>query len=393
MKQTLKIEEIEKGIAHPLEKSSCNQQEYKEYGGITYPDLIFAELSLQKRPNSTWYTGANPSTNPKDIKYIDEEVVFLGPFSAHYGHFLLESISRLWFFLNPQNKKYKAIYLTETSHFNKNLLELLYLFGIDDSQLIEIKAPTQFKKIIIPEQSFYLNQYCTEEYINTIDQIKSSIQPSHYKKLYFSKKLTNKFNHRGIGENIIEKIFKQNGYKIIYPEKISIKEQISLLKGCKDFVTTSGTLAHQSLFVENSPSCNITILNRSNEENPSQNAINKHKKYNYKEINANFNFFVRDYTAPCLLGITDELEDFFKEKNFQYNKRYFCKKFKNNIYNYLIEYGKYHQEIRKIISKTNYNEFDKYIILENLLKLQKISFKHPIKTFFKKIKAKFKTQT
>ncbi|MBT7081621.1 MAG: excinuclease ABC subunit UvrA, partial [Chloroflexi bacterium] len=63
-------------------------------------------------------------------------VVFLGVLSGHYGHFILEGLSRLWYFLNPENVHLKAVYVSEVS--NNKFINFFSLFGLKDDNIIEV---------------------------------------------------------------------------------------------------------------------------------------------------------------------------------------------------------------------------------------------------------------
>ncbi|MCQ2741610.1 MAG: glycosyltransferase 61 family protein, partial [Alphaproteobacteria bacterium] len=63
-----------------------------------------------------------------------------------------------------------------------------------------------------------------------------------------------------MGEKEIEKVFKQNGYKIVYPEKLTLKNQIKCMGNAKEIVGVSGTGMHMALFAEKGTK--ITVLER-----------------------------------------------------------------------------------------------------------------------------------
>ena len=171
-----------------------------------------------------------------------------------------------------------------------NFLELIELFGIKKERLIRINKLTQFKKVIIPEPSVIVaddsdkmmwknkENYCyyTKEYKQIFEKIKSAIEPlgDEYKKVFYSRQNFDKAKSRDLGEHKeIQDFFESLGYKIISPEKLSVKEQIGIMKSCKNFVTFSGTLAHNLIFAE--PETNAIILNKSYQINPHQPLIDE----------------------------------------------------------------------------------------------------------------------
>ena len=315
----LKVQKVKNGIVHPL-ISNCNSHETS--GGVTDEYSKFIELSLTKRvspPNfscefTDWYSGASQNFESNSTEYIDEDVVFLGALSSHYGHFITEGLARLWFFLDSENAHYKCVYISDSR--NNRFLDCFRFFGIKDQDLIEITKPTRFRSVIVPEQSIRLHDYCHSKYKETIDKIKEKIEPAAYAKVFFSK--ANSGSGRAIGELPIQNIFEKNGFTVFIPEKMSMYETISVLKGCHEFVATSGTNIHNSIFMEDGKT--TICLNRSAHFHPLQTMIDSMKKLKatYVDIfifSTNNNFG----NEPCFVMMTSSLRQFFNDRNLRYN--------------------------------------------------------------------------
>ena len=75
------------------------------------------------------------------------------------------------------------------------------------------------------------------------------------------------------------------GYKIVFPETLTLNEQISLLKGCSEFVTTDGSTSHNAIFCKNDTK--LVIIRKSDYQNGYQAAINKLKDFNIVYIDSN----------------------------------------------------------------------------------------------------------
>ena len=336
-KSKLKIDKIPNGIVHPLQKNQHSSWEANLYGGVTDEFFNLIELSLTKRISpinfsiifNQWYNGANPNCSDENIDFVDEEVVFLGPLSKHYGHFILEGLSRLWFYLESNNTKYKAVYISSEGEDKFN--ELFNFFGIKKENILKIEKPTKFKTVIIPEQSIRLHDFYHVKYKETIDRIIERVNPSKYEKVYYSKRGLK--SGRAFGEESIENVFLKNGYKVFHPQNLSLYDQISILKGCKMFASTSGTSAHNAIFMNDGATC--ICLNRSAHFHPIQIMIEQMRglKSIYVDV---FIFSSRGSFAdvPCLLAPTRFLFNFYKSKGFSYDKFSHYKKMPK----YFIEY-------------------------------------------------------
>lgn len=318
----LRVQNVPHGIVFPLELSETNVHEQNQYGGVCTEDLKFVELSLTRRvspPNFTsnfvdWYRGANPAYSKENFDYIDETVVFIGALSKHFGHYILEGLSRLWFLLdreNLENFRYVCISDDGVDRFE----EFLRLFGLPAERVTRITRPTKFKAVIVPEQSIRLHDYYSKEYKATIDKIMSNIEPIANEKVYFSKR--ERKNDRAIGERPIELLLAKNGYAIYYPENMSVGETLSVLKGCKHFLATSGTNIHNSIFLRNEVT--IVCLNRSAHFHPIQIMIDRMRELNSIYVDS-YIFGVKTNwsSGPFLLFPTRYLLEFIKGENFAF---------------------------------------------------------------------------
>jgi len=343
-KGPLKIKRVPNGIVHPLQLSKVGGVEKNEFGGVTDEKLNFIKLSLIKRvspPNFTikfhnWYTGANPDHSFSDIDYIDESVVFLGALPKHYGHFILEGLSRLWFLLESKEVNCKCVYISGANEDRFN--DFFKLFGLKERDIIKITKPTKFRTVIVPEQSIRLHDYYHAKYKDTIDKIKKNIKSENIERVYFSKAKIK--NNRAIGEAAIEEVFLKNGFNVFHPEDLSMYEMIAVLKGCKVFAATSATNIHNSIFMNDDNT--FICLNRSAHFHPIQTMIERMRYLSGNYIDVFYFSSDRNFgDKPCLLGPTKYLFDFFETYKFSFSRLKFYLKFPLDICHFIFSKLKY----------------------------------------------------
>lgn len=94
----------------------------------------------------------------------DDTVIYIGMLVNVWGHHLTDNIKRLWFLDSDEYKsKYsgcKLVYVSaegQTSYKDMplNMRKLLSILGIDENNITPITDITRFKKIIVPDESFY----------------------------------------------------------------------------------------------------------------------------------------------------------------------------------------------------------------------------------------------
>lgn len=327
-KDNLSLEVVDNGIIYPCKPK--DDDKIRTYGCVLDSNLSPVELSFTTHSNfqnTSLICGEAPPPCSESVDFIDEEVLWLGYAWDFYGHFLSDSLGRLWYLIN--NKNMKVCYISRT---NDTFLDFYRLFGLKDEQIIRVSKPTRFRRIIVPEPAFRYHDYYHEKFKDILNEITKDVPAAKFNKIYLSRR---KFNPEipTLGEKVIEDIFVKNGFKVIYPETLSLKKKIAIMKGADVVAGTTGTNMHNILF------CNDSVksicLNRSADVLYMQLLIDEMKNLDavYVDVYQTplpISYFSQSY----LLGLTEELLLFFKDNNF--NFKYKVKdgkyKFKSKIY-------------------------------------------------------------
>lgn len=234
-------------------------QNYVETSGMQYPSRFGGkyEYDIQKRG------------------YLNETIIYIGPLKTHWGHFLIDCSTRLWYEISEKTDLRIAYcgFEHESNQLPQECIEFFELIGIERNRLIDIREPILVKKVIIPEQAFVPGYYCYKCYLDIFDEAVKNVEISKYKKtdkLYFTR--TKLSTSKEIGEKFIERVFAKNGFEVVAPETISVSEQIALVNQCKQFVSLEGTIAHNIIFARNIE--NHIILRKHKYKNSRQYLIN-----------------------------------------------------------------------------------------------------------------------
>lgn len=295
----------------------------------------------------------NDLSIPSKIKYCDEEVIWGGLIIFHYGHFILQTITRLYYFLN--NKNYKIVFVSDKKVLPEFMLDFFSFIGLDLSKIILVNEFTRFKKIFCPPvSSIYYGDY-TDDFLDIFDKCSYKIQPANYQKIFLSRK-----HWKGVakcyGEIELEKIFNLNGFKSIYLEKLKLADQISIIKGAKVIAGVNGTSFHNILF-SNEPK-QLIILNR-NEEFDSQYILNNARKADWFVVKVHSNPLpVAHPTGPFIIGVNKFFKDFSKDYGLKFvgkltDPKKYLKKFMDDyihIYSNQHYYGELKSRKKDIIS-------------------------------------------
>ena len=350
----------------------------KKPEGFTYNNAVI--LPLKARPNTVLYKGGvvdaegnyieASSLQPNNeiifdnykydvINNCNMNVIYIGGFWNHWGHFIIELTSRLWYVLeNDKNHTLKLAYsMISNLPLPQAYLDFFHLLGIKDEQLLQVKEPTRFKSVVVPEVSTVHALWYTKEFKNIYDKIMKNIVPVYHDKIYFSRTKFPKAINSEFGETLIEKSFAQNGYTIVYPETLSLTEQLSLIKGCKNFAMVSGTLCHNMLFADDG--AEVIILEKSSIRNPIQLLINKMRNLNVTYIDCFLEMKHVDLgTGPFLLVPNNNFCSFFKKHN--YHLKNTERNVRKNIENYIKKYKEFAKQ-GKLSKKISEDETEEII--------------------------------
>ena len=305
----VKIKEITKGII-------VNEQLHGF--GVFTDDFKFVKSASQVRKNNGNFY---PKFDHNNIPYVDEDVVFVGNVYNQFGHFLLEHMNRAYAALDKKykNMKYVLVNNKSVSPVPGYMFDLLEFLGIKRENILILEHTTQFKNVYVPDQGFNIPVYSCEQFGKTFDKIAASVDEPDvvYDKIYVSRAKMD--SRKTYGEETVQKIFERNGFKVIYPETLSLETQIGLMKNCKVLAGCAGTALHMALFMKEGGTVVQIKRNSLKEDNsPTQHLINETKKLNGVFISASVETVRTDHgsNTPQIIGVNDNMKRFFKDNDF-----------------------------------------------------------------------------
>lgn len=319
LEKELKVEKFEDGFILPANNSYNPYHTLWGTGGVLDKNKNYVENSAQFGYNMSDRLYGKYDFEDNDLVISDDKVIYLNYFNPHWGHYLIDIIGRLWYFIENDILDYKIAYTCKkgiNDPIKGNYLELLNLIGIDESKLIMVNEVMRFKEIIVPESSIYPGKYYTKEYKSIFDKIveNSKVTFSNDKKIYCSRSQFKVANRKEIGEEKIEKVFNENGYQSVFLEKMTLKEQIAAINSAKEIACVSGTLPHNILFSRNNPK--LIILNKTYLINSHQFLVNDVVNADVSFVDAHISIKPVLYgLGPFIMTITDNFKAYCKDNN------------------------------------------------------------------------------
>ena len=261
---------------------------------------------------------AYPFENPE---FRDETVVYCGYLVDHWGHFLIEGVTRLWYFLeqDPGVDKY-VFFLDENEHreVKANYREFLELLGIWE-KLEFINKPTAYREVIVPELGLYCRRGYTPKLLKVYDTVARNVQAEPGwdcpEKIFYSRSQFQKALPFESGNDTMDDFFRRNGYAILYPEQVPLRRMIHYIRNARVVASLSGSLPHNMLFAN--PGQKLEIVERLTISDDNQTDVNRMLNLDVTYIDAHIPIYMVDFVGPIIMGYTDCLQHFAADQGYQ----------------------------------------------------------------------------
>ncbi len=238
------IEPIENAFLVPVEADG----EFSH--GVYRSDGSFCELS-RTRISSNRFSERASEPDSRGTDRLDGSYLFAGIGRHHFGHFLMETTSRLWALDGRQNR-FDGIIILPPPNINFAAIlrrRLMRFFEVLDCGLPIhlVKRPVAVEQLFVPAQGFGHRQWSigSPEFRSFVrQQIDVTCQPRGPEKIYISRsRLKHRFK-RIDQEDKIEDIMRGAGYTIFHPERHPIDVQCRVYRAAHTIVGGDGSAFH-----------------------------------------------------------------------------------------------------------------------------------------------------
>lgn len=307
--ESLNVQTVDNGIILPI----------KKINGVYRGGVCDSDLHFKAGRSAAWCGVKDNYAISKPDGVIKETVLFGGVIMLHFGHMLVDSMTRLWWLTENQYTGL-VVFLVEWGDLKPWVYEWFQLLGLDKDRIVFIFPRDKavcYEKVIIPSESITANGY-TEKYL-----LPAQYMAANALKLVDVKSLPNKIyltrSHFQGGattyianEDYIEKFFLSKGYKCISTEEFSVAEQVAMLANAKAVATNLGTLSHLILFSTQGIKCDIWL--RDNYILPVQMAIFQLKNADWRLVDAEMSFLPHTHIQGITLcGPTHCWKEYVRE--------------------------------------------------------------------------------
>ncbi len=175
--------------------------------------------------------------------------LYLGQFMMHYGHFLVETMSRFWS-VELGAYDHFAFFPFDPKGAPEGFLDyqkvILAKFDIPVDKITIMEEPTAFEEIHVPEALYTINHRANIHMANVYRRIAAAYaQDGGTPRIFLSRQQP---YARVTNVTAVETVFRELDFEIMYPETLDLPAQWALYANCSVMAGLAGSALHNCLY-------------------------------------------------------------------------------------------------------------------------------------------------
>jgi hypothetical protein len=219
-------------------------------GGVYRNSGEVCDLARMNKPNHTHV----PAPIGEVTSRYSGSAVFGGMLqNEHFGHFIVENLGRLWAFDHLGHQfETVAFYLRKPSQPIARFVSATLALVIPEIRIEIVREPTEFDVLAVPGELIEAG-YITGHPFN--DLMRARLTASHTpitgKKIFVSRSKLSKADGGILGDDLIDGYMAEQGYEILHPQEMSVKDQFAAYTSARRLVFAEGSALHLYALVAN----------------------------------------------------------------------------------------------------------------------------------------------
>jgi len=210
---------------------------------------------------------------------LSGDYYFIGSIHHHFGHFLVEGLSRLWA-INyiPKDIRENLLYIIYEDSIKDYALKLLVKLGISSERIVFAPKHAILERVFVPDISYKTHHWASHHQSDVYNTLINSVHADDTRGQYIYLSRKNVPDRPLKNEVELEEKLQSLGFEIISPELLDIESQISIMKNAKVVVGPVGSQMYLSAFLP--PNAHVVVCAPSNFYLPDDLLISSIKKLN-----------------------------------------------------------------------------------------------------------------
>jgi hypothetical protein len=202
-----------------------------------------------------------PPDVPASSRDDSREVIYAGHLPPHFGHFLLEGLSRLWF--AAQHPEIPIVW-SVLSHYSVHAYtrwqrEMLDVVGIRNEPIFVLE-PRRFSRVHVPQAGFRIKDFFSTQLADFL-----AVWPGRPRdpaqKIWLSRAGV-EAQHGSVYVARLDEQLAEHGWSVIHPERLPISKQLDLLASASQIAAEEGSALHLLILLADVTGLQVDILTR-----------------------------------------------------------------------------------------------------------------------------------
>jgi hypothetical protein len=220
----------------------------KEWGIFDANGSLVMEAAYV-RGESQDLVGQRLYVDPASLDIVDgpyDTMIYGGPIIPHYGHFLLSSLARVW----ALDGSAPALFHSHPALFEHGapyIRDVTAAAVLTPKNACSLTRPTRIKRLVVPQASVIEQCRVSPVYAASVGRIGYTFKDTgrFTATNYYLSKSRLAFGVAGLqDEDVVERAFVRRGFDIVYPETLSIADQVSLFRNATTIAGTVSSAFH-----------------------------------------------------------------------------------------------------------------------------------------------------
>ncbi|CAX27165.1 conserved protein of unknown function, capsular polysaccharide biosynthesis protein-like protein [Methylorubrum extorquens DM4] len=224
--------------------------------GLFTPDGDVVEAAMTERELYQQKTELAEVPSFASAEIRSESYIYCGYFNCHFGHFLIDTLSRLWHHEgHPRAKLLFHSDLAVQSWFAIPHVKLMLdALGVRPQDMVVLTEPTRLKNLVVPKTSLSAQRYVHHAYRRLCLRIAERLGAGDARgiggRVYLSRSRLKIGTGICANEGAIEREFRRLGFAVVHPEELSLQDQIATINAADGIVGLIGSAFHLTVFCE-----------------------------------------------------------------------------------------------------------------------------------------------
>ena len=225
--------------------------------GVYFKDGRLVDAAAYKRLPRRDLVGQSDTIEPVTgpLPRLNGTYIYGGPIIPHYGHFLTAALPRFWHILRdgPVTAPIlcHSIERPEEWFARPYVSAIFGRLGLKPENFAHFREPVLVSRLRVPRPSFEEQHFAHDVFGDLVRAIGAPFASGAAEEgpVYVSKtQLGPGSTYRRVNEQAIEAAFQARGIRIMYPERMTIPEQVAMLASASTVIGTLGSAFHTTLF-------------------------------------------------------------------------------------------------------------------------------------------------